>query len=496
MQNLQPLKKTDPSLFRSIENLVKHLNNCDSKEGLVETSLDIVIQTLNAERVAFVKYESGINGFKLVAARNMNGESINNLNEFSTSVFRDVVAKKQPVLLHTTGEENLPQYESIVINKITSIIGVPVFRDNELWGAIIADSKLKRKEFTDSNLELLDFFSNLLGLALEKTERFEALEKDNFLLRNQFENYGRVKGLVGESQKFREVLRLVKKIANSNVTVLITGESGTGKDLIAKALHELSPRSNKPYLAQFCGSIPDTLLESELFGFKKGAFTGANSDKKGLLEIAEGGSFFLDEIADITPALQAKLLRVLENKEIIPLGDTKVKKIDLRIITATNKNLQELVKSGLFREDLFYRLNILNINLPPLRERTGDIPLIAKHILRKVAPHIKRISPEAIKKLEEYYWPGNIRELSNVLQRASIMNDGSILTADNIDIENLSDKSFIANLQTLEENVISILKNRLGHFKGNRSLTADSLGVSRRWVQMKLKEIGLTPDDD
>lgn len=495
MQNLQPLKKTDPSLFRSIENLVKHLNNCDSKEGLIETSLDIVVQTLNAERVAFVKYDSGISDFKLVAARNVNGESIHTLNEFSTSVFKDVVAKKQPVLLHTAGDHNLPQYESIVINKITSIIGVPVFRDNELWGAIIADSKLKRKEFTDSNLELLDFFSNLLGLALEKAERFEELEKDNLLLRNQFENYGRVEGLVGESKKFRETLRLVKKIANSNVTVLITGESGTGKDLIAKALHELSPRSNKPYLAQFCGSIPDSLLESELFGFKKGAFTGANSDKKGLFEIAEGGSFFLDEIADITPALQAKLLRVLENKEIIPLGDTKVKKIDLRIITATNKNLQELVKSGLFREDLFYRLNILNINLPPLRERTGDIPLIAKHILRKIAPHIKKISPEAIKKLEEYYWPGNIRELSNVLQRASIMNDESILTADNIDIENLSKKSFVANLQTLEEIVFSILKNRLDHFKGNRSLTAESLGVSRRWVYMKLKEIGFTPDD-
>ncbi|MDP2038809.1 MAG: sigma-54 dependent transcriptional regulator, partial [Ignavibacteria bacterium] len=260
-------------------------------------------------------------------------------------------------------------------------------------------------------------------------------------------------------------------------------------EVTAKAIHQLSKRKDKPFLAQFCGSIPDNLLESELFGYKKGAFTGANADKQGLLEAADGGTFFLDEIADISPALQAKLLRVLENREIIRLGDVKVKKIDVRILAATNKDLQQLVKEGAFREDLFYRLNVFPIKMPPLRERREDIPILAHHLIQRIAKKQMAIESAAVKKLEGYFWPGNIRQLMNVIQRAIILCDADKIVTDNIILE---DEKSLENFNgTLGEFEVLLLKKRLEQFNGNRTLTAKSLDVSVRWIQLKLKELGI-----
>jgi Nif-specific regulatory protein len=294
--------------------------------------------------------------------------------------------------------------------------------------------------------------------------------------------------MIGESKVMKELAALVQKVARTDATVLILGESGTGKDLVARAIHKLSNRNDKPYLAQFCGSIPDTLLESELFGYKKGAFTGANTDKKGLLEVADKGTFFLDEIADISMALQAKLLRVLENKEIIRLGDTQVKKIDVRIITATNRDLQQLVKEGKFREDLFYRLNVFPVRVPPLRDRRTDIPLLAKNYIQKSFKEKIHLDKSAIRKLEAYHWPGNVRQLINVIQRALILCDDSKITAEHIIIEDEDALNGFGG--TLKEYEIKLLRERLKQFDGNRTLTAESLGVSVRWIQLKLKEIG------
>jgi transcriptional regulator with PAS, ATPase and Fis domain len=269
----------------------------------------------------------------------------------------------------------------------------------------------------------------------------------------------------------------------------LNGESGTGKELVARALHQLSIRKNNPYLAQFCGSIPDTLLESELFGYKKGAFTGATTDKKGLFEVANKGTFFLDEIADISFALQAKLLRVLQNKEIMRLGDTNVIKVDVRIIAATNKDLKQMVKDGKFREDLFYRLNVFPIRIPPLRERRGDIPLLVKHLVKKYSSLEIGVNYNTLKILEQYNWPGNVRQLENVLQRALILCDADKILPEHIIIEEDSDSSeFDGTLKDYEK---TLLLKRLKEFDGNRTLTAQSLGVSVRWVQLKLKEFGV-----
>ena len=299
--------------------------------------------------------------------------------------------------------------------------------------------------------------------------------------------------MIGDSKPMLQLSKLVTKVAVTDATVLITGESGTGKELVAKAIHKLSDRVNNTFIAQFCGSIPDTLLESELFGYKKGAFTGATKDKKGLLEITDKGTFFLDEIADISPSLQAKLLRVIENKEIIMLGDTKVKSIDVRIIAATNKNLNQLVKEGKFREDLLYRLNVFPIKLPTLAERVEDIALLVKDFLSKINDRQITVESKTLKLLESYSWPGNVRQLHNVLKRAVILCEGNKLTSEHIIIEEW-DSTSLEN-STIKNMERQMLKERLEKFSGNKKLTAQSLGVSVRWIQLKLKEDKFLSDE-
>ncbi len=486
-QILSKLKAPTKEQFEAVYEFSKKLNSIVNQEALISEALDLVIKALNAERGLFVRYEKTDASFSIIAARNIKQESITNLSEFSSGILKQVIEKRKPILYHDAQQEpNVSQFESIRIKGILSIIGVPVFHEKELWGIIVADSKKQREKFTEQNIILLDLFSNLLSLALDRIYQFEKLENENLHLQNRLEDVISLPDIIGDSKVMRDLAKLIQRVARTDATVLITGESGTGKDLIAKAIHQLSPRKDHVYLAQFCGSIPDNLLESELFGYKKGAFTGANTDKKGLLEVADKGTFFLDEIADISIALQAKLLRTLENQEIMRLGDTSVRKIDVRIITATNKNLKELVKEGSFREDLFYRLNVFPIKVPPLRDRQGDIPKLAKFFIDKFADENVRIESSAVKKLESYNWPGNVRQLINVIQRALISRGNNVLTSENILFDDQPEMDAFAG--TLADIELAVLKKRLEQLDGNKTLAAKSLGVSRKWVYLKLNE--------
>jgi Nif-specific regulatory protein len=490
LENISNIKSLNSGQFEALVSLSESLNSPVYKESLIESVLDIAIKVINAERGLFAKYDDESNSFAIVTARNFQNENINDLSEFSSNLIKEIREKKQPVLYHDVqGDPNISQFESIQIQKIKSVIGVPVLKENKIWGVILADSQTDRREFTNENLSFLNFFSNLITLSLDRIEKVEKLHDENQILLNKLQSTEQIPDMVGESKSIRHLAQLIHKVAQSDATVLILGESGTGKDLAAKAIHTLSNRKNYPYLAQFCGSIPDNLLESELFGYKKGAFTGASSDKKGLLEVAHKGTFFLDEIADITNALQAKLLRVLENKEIMRLGDTQVKKIDVRIVAATNKNLKQLVDEGKFREDLFYRLNVFPISLPPLRERRDDIPLLANHFIKNFGRKDLGIHPNAIKMLQGYFWPGNIRQLLNVIQRALILCDKDRIETEHIILE--EDKNIEGFNGTLKEFEKLILKRRLDECGGNRTLVAKSLGVSVRWVQSKIKEMEL-----
>ncbi|RMF64549.1 MAG: sigma-54-dependent Fis family transcriptional regulator [Calditrichaeota bacterium] len=288
----------------------------------------------------------------------------------------------------------------------------------------------------------------------------------------------------------------MSRVVESDATVLIEGESGTGKELVARAIHYNGDRRDKPFMALFCGSLPDSLLESELFGHKKGAFTGAVADKRGLFEAAHGGTFFLDEVGDLSPQLQTKLLRVLQEGEIKRVGENEIRKVDVRIISATNRDLYAMVKEGTFREDLYYRLNTISIRMPPLRQRKSDIPLLAHHFLDKFAVKkkagIKGIDKDAQEALMNYSWPGNVRELENTIERAVVMARGEFITVDDLRLPSTAGGvEKVEAGMSLKEVEKRLVARTLQEQEGNVSETARILGVSRRWLHYKIKEWNL-----
>ncbi|HDL09866.1 MAG TPA: sigma-54-dependent Fis family transcriptional regulator [Candidatus Omnitrophica bacterium] len=315
-------------------------------------------------------------------------------------------------------------------------------------------------------------------------------------------------GIVGKSSAMLEVYSLIKKVAPTDFSVLITGESGSGKELCARAIHHLSRRKDKPFISVACSAIPETLLESELFGYEKGAFTGAEKSRPGKFELANSGTIFLDEIGDMPLFTQAKILRVLQEKEVERLGSEKPVKVDVRIISATNVDLTQAVKEGKFREDLYYRLNVFHIHLPPLRERREDIPLLVLHFLNKYAREenkIKAISIEALEKLINYNWPGNVRELENVIQRAIILAQRDILEADHIQglkeemgfyRKNVRFRKEVLPLNTaisqaVEEIEKELIMKALQEANFNKSKAAELLKISRKSLHNKLKKYNL-----
>ena len=336
---------------------------------------------------------------------------------------------------------------------------------------------------------------------------------ENIELKKEVERYKAliIPDIVGKDEKFLKALQTAKMVASSDVSVLITGESGTGKELIAKAIHKMSPRSKARFVAVNIGAIPEDLVESELFGHVKGSFTGAYKDKVGLFEQAHGGTIFLDEIAEASPKIQVKLLRVLQEGEFFPVGSEKMKKVDVRVIAATNKNLEELMRKGEFREDLYYRLNVVRINLPPLRERKNDIPLLVNYFLKRMELKY-RVGPKTITRrvlniFMNYDWPGNIRELENVVESMYIMTPGDVIDVDvlpdNIrekagietfsddEIENLTEETVI----TLEELEKRYILKVLEVFKWNKKRAAEALGIDASTLYRKLKNYGISPSN-
>ncbi len=338
--------------------------------------------------------------------------------------------------------------------------------------------------------ELLVLIESSMNLR-KLTDKVDNLQQ---IVENQYNR----KEIIGESQELKNILKKVEQIKDLDTTVLITGESGTGKDLIAKALHYGSSRKNENLEIVNCAAIPSDLLESELFGYEKGAFTGADKKKLGKIELANNGTLFLDEIGELDLNLQAKILRVVDDMIISPLGSEKTKSVNVRIITATNRDLEEQVAKGLFRKDLYYRLNVVNLNLPSLRERKEDISLLANHFIKKYSKkfnkNIKSIDDDVIEVLKQYDWPGNIRELDNLIERILVFQENDIIRLSDLPIEH-SDNNYdskdiipIKIGSSLNEAEKQIILATLNFNNGNRKDTADILGISLRNLQYKIKE--------
>jgi len=341
------------------------------------------------------------------------------------------------------------------------------------------------------------FVNEDVMLTIRRLLEHKQVVSENIALKRQLSQQMGCREFIGESASLQDIFEVLEKVIPTKSNILILGESGTGKGVIAEIVHCNSPRRDRPFMSINCSAIPENLLESELFGYRKGAFTGANSDKAGLISMADGGTLFLDEIGDMPLTLQSKVLKVIESGELMPVGDTRVRHVDVRVIAATNRNLEELVREGRFREDLYYRLNVFEIKLPPLRERPEDIKILAHHFVERFCKeHNKRVkgfSDEAMDVLMAYSWPGNVRELKNVLERAVVL-----CTEDIIDVRNLPDKIVAGNGgagRTLREMLShyekKIITAALVSNRGNKEKTANELGVDLATLYRKMKKLGI-----
>ena len=347
----------------------------------------------------------------------------------------------------------------------------------------------------------------IIQKALEKSE----LVEENVYLRRELEQKYRFSNIIGRSRPMQEIFALIERVARTNSTVLLEGESGTGKELIARAVHYQSPRSGKRFLSVNCGALPENLLESELFGHERGAFTGAVREKKGLFKEAEGGTLFLDEIGEMTPAMQVKLLRALQERKVRKVGGSKEEPVDVRIVAATNQDLLERISEGEFREDLYYRINVIPIRLPPLRERLEDIPLLVEFFIQKYSTELgieeRRVSIESLRILESYHWPGNVRELENVIERALALSTGDAITAEDIPPYLLHAKSDLAGAATLPAEGMDLesylddirkelMSQALSRTSGVQTQAAELVGMSFRSFRYYAKKLGLTGTEE
>jgi transcriptional regulator with GAF, ATPase, and Fis domain len=427
----------------------------------------------------------------------------------SRSVLRRVLADRAAILT-ANAQEELTSSESVVAGQILSMLAVPMWRGDEIIGLIQADNRRSAGMFAESDLEVALLLGSQAALAIDNATLFQrvkvAEEKargENVYLKRR-EQKVRFENIIGESPAMKAVLAQLEKVIDTRATVCVEGETGTGKELIASGVHYQSQRRDKMFVAQNCAAMPENLLESELFGHKRGAFTSADADKKGLFEIADGGTLFLDEMGEMPLSLQAKLLRVLQEGTIRPVGATSEKQVDVRIICATNRDLAAEVEQGRFRQDLYYRLMVFPVRLPPLRERREDIPLLAAHFLKRYAAEYRVELPgftqDALDGLAGYGWPGNIRELENEIQRLVIQAEPGHW----IEVVDLSPRlrKVEGTLQriapkkgTLKEMVEQVerwlLTEALRENGGNKTKTAVQLGITREGLHKKLAKFGL-----
>jgi Nif-specific regulatory protein len=485
--------------FEALLEITAELNSIHELDQVLERVMDIAIETVSAERGFIVLKKSGkANQTDVVCARRFREENVNELVTMSTSVVKKVLSDGQSILTYDALEDDrFRNAESVQLHKIHSVICVPLKYDGDVLGAIYMDNRTNVGRFNQESLDFLNAFSRQSAVAIINARVFQQLQNQNTELQSRLSQQKRYPRIIGSSKEILQIFDLIDKVAATEATVLIEGESGTGKELVAQAIHDQSKRREKIFIPIYCGSLSENLLESELFGHKKGAFTGATDSKQGLFEEANGGTFFLDEIADISKNMQTKLLRVLQEGEVKRVGESRIFKVDVRIIAASNKDLWEQVQQNNFREDLYYRLNVIKLKLPPLRERRSDIPILANFFLKtycdKNKKYIKNLSNQAMDRLINYNWPGNVRELENTIERAVILARGTQIEPDDLQMhENAKGTEGSLNLKEVEKHIV--LKT-LKEFNGNRTHAARALGVSRRWLQYQLKAWGISDAD-
>ncbi|HTK80811.1 MAG TPA: sigma 54-interacting transcriptional regulator [Bacteroidota bacterium] len=465
------------------------INSVLDLDRLLETIMDHAISAIGVERgILFLKTGSGT--LSSYAARNIEKETLADAEGISRSIMSEVAASGKYFLSSNMLEDpKTASRPSVAAFKIRSVLCVPLVRKDRVIGTIYLDSRKASKVFSPEDVTFLQTFANLAAIAIENAKLYEASKQEADYWKEEA-SQPRFENIVFASKKMEDCLKQVRSVARSNVSVLITGETGTGKELIARAVHNSSDRNNKKFIPINCSALPEHILEAELFGSKKGAYTGATQDSKGLFEEADGGTIFLDEIADMQSGLQAKLLRVLQEGEIRRVGDTQYKTVDVRVVSATNKNIQDEITAGTFRQDLYYRLCGIELHLPALKERREDILPLSEHFAvafcRQQSIPLKTLSPEAAERLRSYDYPGNVRELQNILRKAILLSDQTILPND-IDLPARSQSAPLAEDfdEASRQHIIRVLQK----VDWNQSHAAEILGLNRTTLQAKMKKL-------
>jgi Nif-specific regulatory protein len=493
---LPPASRIAQNLNALLE-ISRVIHEIQDLEKLQSKMLALIFDVVPAERGAILLSGKRTREFESVYAQHRKPGGAPPVS-ISRTVTNQVMEREVAVLgSDIAGNGELKNLDSVVQSNAHSILCVPLAAFQKVIGCIYLDSTNPTDRFDQDHLQMLAAVAGICASALENLRRLQWLEQENLRLNTEI---NLEHNMVGESPRMKEVYQFLARVAPKDTTVLIQGESGTGKELVARAIHRNSPRTGKPFVAINCAAIPEGLLESELFGHEKGAFTNAVSQKKGRFEIADGGVVFLDEIGELAPALQVKLLRVLQEREFERVGGTRPIAVDIRLIAATNKNLQDAVKAGSFRLDLYYRLNVLALVVPPLRERQDDIPVLANYFVQKYSKRCKikpkRISHEAMASLVNYDWPGNVRELENAMERALVLS-----VSENLELEDLPESvvekdpsprlastKYHAAVKDLKKQLI--LK-ALDESKGNHTLAAKNLGVHVNYLHRLTRNLGL-----
>jgi transcriptional regulator with GAF, ATPase, and Fis domain len=493
----------------AIETLVRfseRLLGATDLPRLLDELLDAVVEVTHADKGFLILIEDG--ELSIRTARNVARETIEDaVNRVSDSIVRRVIETRRPIVVADALHDSEWAGSSSVVNlKLCSVMCAPLMQKGEVFGAIYVGNDNVVSLFDDRSLEVLTVFAAQASLLVQNAILLESLRRENEALREAAatRQYGE---LIGAGPSMREVYRRIDKVASTDISVLVSGETGTGKEVVAREIHRRSPRTEKPFVAVNCGAIPEALLESELFGHVKGAFTGAVATRVGRFQAAHGGTLFLDEIGEMPLALQVKLLRALQERAVTKVGETRPEAVDIRVVAATNRVLEDEIRRGTFREDLYYRLNVVSIPLPPLRERGEDVVVLAKYFLQKYArefgARIRGFTPNALVAMRKYAWPGNIRELENRLKKAVVLAERAFVSAEDLDLrpEHLEPILPLAHAKDeFQKRYINEVLDRNG---GNRTKTAKDLGVDPRTIfrhlEKEAERKGMkppTPDDD
>jgi Nif-specific regulatory protein len=454
--------------------------------------MQFLFEAIPADRGAIVFAENSIEEFSSVFAWDR-VEREHAKVRVSRTIANLVLTRGESILTNDASR-NFDNAKSLAESGIVSVLASPFFISQKVQGFIYLESA-RTAIFSEQDLKVLASMSAIASVAFENLRHLEWLVEENQNIR------GGIAGdssILGESPKIKEVLRFIDKASATDSTVVITGESGTGKELVARALHDRSSRAGKPFVAINCAALTESLLESELFGHEKGAFTGAIAQKKGKFEIADGGTVFLDEVTELSPTLQAKLLRVLQEREFERVGGTHSIRVDIRVLAATNRNWKDVVKEGKFREDLYYRLNVLHISVPPLRERAGDIALLATYFASSFGIRFQKrivgISPEARSRLMNYHWPGNVRELENAIEHAVVLGNSESILPEDLP-ESLLESAPAGDLSKYHEGVRhtkkQLILNAVDNAGGNLTAAAKLLGVHPNYLHRLIRNLDL-----